>query len=736
MQVCTNHPSSQLASSDSSATRSPPSQKNMKCVSKPKKSQQTALQVLNLLLKNKADLAAKDNYRNTVLHTLTNAVVLDYILREKAGAFLDNAARVDLKLCNSGGYPPLFMPRNYDVTNCLLEHAADLHERVAGETALINAAQNDNEDVCRALIEARAEVAATDSSGKTALSFCGIRSFPVLVETSLGKTLNQTDKHGNTALFNMKHPEVTRQLCELQADVNHMNKSSAYPLTIAPNIEHVQYLIQHRADPSVRNLVGDPIFLTAVMQGKTDLILHLAQQEDMRMELFMQRSESDGLSVAESLSGSSNTAYVLSTLGYDSTHYSSPNPDTGGLPMARKGIAREFLRRSGIDITDRTGFQNEKLRRTFLHTCEFNDLDDVTDLLKQRADAGAVDALGQSVLCCAIRGCASAKVIDVLLQSKASPSAGCSAVLAWAEHGQPEDGVLELLLSARGSVNEQDGFLRTPPLCGAVSVWDRNAAETTLDVLVRLRADAGLCDALGQTPLTHAVRRAEVDLVRKVLPLSPQSALLEDVSGMTPAMLAEHLGYDELQGVWQEAGRLRFRKKPSRTGTGASQKSSSSFLLARMGLYEEFVQAVAQFTMDQWRAHCPLSGQTLLQSAIQGGSLELVKFILKKVPDLVEMKSLSGAKNGATPLVFLASASPVPADAYAMALELVNARADIRQGDSSLMRRALTFPAAESGNHGVAWQNIANIALPCLGKGFKGFVGQQALSSFMGAQSE
>ena len=34
--------------------------------------------------------------------------------------------------------------------------------------------------------------------------------------------------------------------------------------------EHVQYLIQHRADPSVKNSMGDPIFLTAVLSGQTD----------------------------------------------------------------------------------------------------------------------------------------------------------------------------------------------------------------------------------------------------------------------------------------------------------------------------------------------------------------------------------------------------------------------------------------------------------------------------------
>ena len=171
--------------------------------------------------------------------------MLDYILREKAGEVLaeDNAAaRLDLKLCNSSGYPPLFMPRNYDVTNCLLEHAADLHERVGGATALIYAAQRDNEDACRALIEAGIDVTATDSNGKTALFFCGIRSLPILIQTKLGDTINHTDKHGETALFCFKHPEVTRQLCELRADVNHKNKLNTCPLSNARSMEPVVYL--------------------------------------------------------------------------------------------------------------------------------------------------------------------------------------------------------------------------------------------------------------------------------------------------------------------------------------------------------------------------------------------------------------------------------------------------------------------------------------------------------------
>ena len=115
------------------------------------------------------------------------------------------------------------------------------------------------------------------------------------------------------------------------------------------------------------------LYGTLVLTATQDMILHLAQQEDMRKELFSQRSESDGLSVAECVAGSSNTAYVLSTLGFDSTNFSHPNPDTGSFPLARRGIAREFLRKSGIDIIDRAGFQNEKLQRNFLHACAFHE---------------------------------------------------------------------------------------------------------------------------------------------------------------------------------------------------------------------------------------------------------------------------------------------------------------------------------------------------------------------------
>ena len=335
--------------------------------------------------------------------------------------------------------------------------------------------------------------------------------------------------------------------------------------------------------------------------GYVDVVLQLAEDEQRRRKFFNARCR-DGLTVADHLCKSPGAAmaYVLSVLDVDRKLpklLATPNK-WGSRPLGQKGIQRSFLRDSaGLDTNNLAkDFKNQALRQTYLHLCDFKDMDEVLLLLEQRADAAAVDALGQSVLWHAVHSGASAEVVQRLLESRAEPTGGHSLVLAWARSGLVDvdndfDGgaglsVLNLLLEARCSINERDDHLCVPPLCGAVAVWQESAGITTFDVLVKHRADANVSDALGQTPLSMAVRTGYLELVRKVLPLCREVSSWKDVSGMTPRQLAESLGFEGVYEELPEEVTSERHRDPSK-----NPATCDPFLLARLGLSERFLEA-------------------------------------------------------------------------------------------------------------------------------------------------
>ena len=83
-----------------------------------------------------------------------------------------------------------------------------------GKTALMAAAKKGNKTICKALLDAGADVNAKDDRGRTALMRAAYGGYPSLVEKllSYGADKDMEDKQGNVAL------DYVREHCRAQLE--------------------------------------------------------------------------------------------------------------------------------------------------------------------------------------------------------------------------------------------------------------------------------------------------------------------------------------------------------------------------------------------------------------------------------------------------------------------------------------------------------------------------------------
>lgn len=213
----------------------------------------------------------------------------------------------------------------------------------------------------------------------------------------------------------------------------------------------------------------------------------------------------------------------------------------------------------------------------------------------------------------------------------------------WAENARtfPSDGVLDFLLQQKCSVNVQDTHLARTPLMWAVRRWTLGAGavipfeeRTHVDVLLEARSDPGLVDVFGRTALHYAAATGHSNLVKTILRASPASSKqAKDIAGETPQDIAKRLGFYRAADVLvQEPGST---KGKTRLRNHIWSGEGNVFQLARLSRTQAVIQQASKWTSTEWKRCCPVSGETLLHSAILGGDLDLVKYIVQAFPDLV-----------------------------------------------------------------------------------------------------
>ena len=153
----------------------------------------------SLLIKNGADVNAKDNTGKTPLHIACkskNVDVIRFLLKNGADVNAkDNTGKTPLFYKDNDGEPPLFYVQDKEIAKLLIENGAD-----------VNIKDNDGNAPLHFLIKYKYH------------SFYIIELIKLLVKN--GADINIKDKDGKTPLFYVKDKETTKLLIKNGADVN------------------------------------------------------------------------------------------------------------------------------------------------------------------------------------------------------------------------------------------------------------------------------------------------------------------------------------------------------------------------------------------------------------------------------------------------------------------------------------------------------------------------------------
>jgi ankyrin repeat protein len=204
---------------------------------------------------------------------------------------------------------------NFSVVKRLLNHIGVDGENMVdnkdefGRTVLMYAAEvggADSLDTVRYLVEKRrANVHATDNSGKTALKYARsnvdvsdyltkhLRKYAD-VQTKVFEidmriaNVNKKDKDGATALMwaaQEGHLDIVRHLAaERYADVNAVDNTNSTALIMAAwkgHIDIVRYLVEERnADVNVKDIIGRTALMLAARYGHIDIVRYLVEERN------------------------------------------------------------------------------------------------------------------------------------------------------------------------------------------------------------------------------------------------------------------------------------------------------------------------------------------------------------------------------------------------------------------------------------------------------------------------
>jgi ankyrin repeat protein len=226
--------------------------------------------IVELLLKNGADIKAKNAYSNTPLHVAArngNTEVVKLLLEQGA----------DINAKNFWSDTPLHWAAsngNTEAVKLLLEYGADINVKDSdGDTPLHLAAGNGKTEVVKRLLERDANPYARNNSGDTPLHVAASNGNTEVVELLLknGADINAKNFWSDTPLHGAArngNTEVVKLLLEQGADINAKNFCSDTPLQLAESKNHTEIiqLLKNSAQKS-----PDHLGSRALAQASADL---------------------------------------------------------------------------------------------------------------------------------------------------------------------------------------------------------------------------------------------------------------------------------------------------------------------------------------------------------------------------------------------------------------------------------------------------------------------------------
>lgn len=195
------------------------------------------------LIKNGADVNAKDSYGRTPLFFVKDLAVAKLLIK--------NGANVNAE--NNTGRTPLHRVDKINIARLLVKHGAVINkEDHEGWTPL---------DICNSqqeIINFLIKKGALDINKPIPLTvLTGYENTKLCIEK--GCDINATYEDGSTILFDIQNLSVMELVLKSGINVNHRNNAGYTALFMAYGVDAIDLLVKHGADVNIRNNKGETI---------------------------------------------------------------------------------------------------------------------------------------------------------------------------------------------------------------------------------------------------------------------------------------------------------------------------------------------------------------------------------------------------------------------------------------------------------------------------------------------
>jgi uncharacterized protein len=450
-----------------------------------------------------------------------------------------------------------------EVVQLLLAKGAPVNARDEdrnGNTVLIEAASGGSVETLALLLNAGADLKATNNDGQTALMKAVALDHRYRPATRLpmmelllnkGADINAKDKNGRTPLLHsvvqymseaggiISHPEVVKLLLERGADINAVDEQGDNALITTVSvwqgpIEIVQLLLSKGINVNLQNKKGATALMVAAEKGKQDVVTLLLEEG---ADLNLQDAErATALDYAIS-NGQTEIAKALFSKSAGSRNKYRNEPEMLSAvtnfallsAASRTNLAEVKAQlNSGADIN----YRNSRSETALMIAIEYSyGRNDVANLLVEKgADLNAVDIEGNTALMIAIDR-NNGEAVEMLLAHKAAvyprnkegrsalhiASAGLrKSIVAALLAATPEVTASSAGVDVRGvEVNSRDASGRTPLMLAADN--EGFVPDDVMELLLSKGAKIDEPDPQGNTPLMIAAKAGSMSGVEFLL---------------------------------------------------------------------------------------------------------------------------------------------------------------------------------------------------------------------------
>ncbi|KAF4470475.1 ankyrin repeat [Fusarium albosuccineum] len=513
----------------------------------------TSWEVLDMLLKAGANVAARSNRGSTALHCAARAPNPEAVrflvsrgfsteARTNQGRFaLHSAAEegcsesirilldanADMECEDQDGWTPLHFASSgghLEAVQLLIDRGAIVSSRSHhSRTPLHVAAHQGRSDIVKHLVKSGVDITATDGDRRTALHTVVLSNSLVTTQALLeyDVDIEARDRDGETPLATAvidNAVEIAGLLVENKANLEAATDTGdkLLHLAVARNLQQMmQLLIENGADVESRDSMGWTPLLDAARQGKAEVVRFLADH---------------GADVM-----------ATSNAGATAIHLATP---TQNKPLIR------LLIKHGVSVDARA----RNTAETVLMTAAREGNPEIVSLLiQQGADVNAADTDGRRPLHFAATD-GHERAVEILLENGANPIAETASGLRprHFSKGQGHDAITKLLNESTPvsleAIKESEARSATALLLAAKSGHQARVMQ-----IIDERANIDLLDIDGRSALSVAAEHGHKDLVLALVERKADLSLV-DANGASPLWWASRYGHETIVELLLDQG--------------------------------------------------------------------------------------------------------------------------------------------------------------------------------------